>query len=328
MNNFRMAERGYKIYESIRKKYGQNTEIILMRGATGDVFLNGLYLDGYLKAKGVDKYVVVGDSKGLSKITELFRIESVEPLNYWDAEALQNCYKFRKLEHFKPVFLWQLSLHLNRCQTRMHRNFNFLDTYTYYIYEGMISKEQWKKPAFIELSDDLRKKYEDMGIKEGRSVVLAPYAYSVHTLPSWFWKRVIEGLKNKGYEVFINLNPNEELNKFAGTHSVFFSFQELEAALSYAGHFLALRSGLCDIVAMIDCHQVILYPEEMSPIDYTVHRSDIDFSSFRSMGFETDHIDELSSPAIHDIVVKYESLDIDEMVHELERLCQKIMDRF
>lgn len=323
----RKALRGLRIYRDLKDRYGQDISVFIVRGATGDVFFNGLYLGEYLRKKQIRNYVLAGDAKGLKKVAALFDIQAVEQLSYEDAEALQQCYKFWRKSDITDLFMWQYSMHINRCQTRMHRQFNFLDTYTYYIYRGLVDKERWQKPRFEPLSGALREKYAGYGMTEGRTVLVAPFAYSVRDLPEWFWDDVARGLKARGYRVFASINPALEINPFEEMKSVFFPFSESDAILRYAGNFLALRSGLCDIVAQIPCRQVILYPDEMSPLDYRVHRSDLVFSGFKAMGFGTDGIVEIGSPAIRDLVSP--AVDYDRLEREtLEKLTEQVLCQF
>lgn len=225
--------------------------------------------------------------------------------------------------------MWQGSLYFNYCQTRMHKEFNFLDTYTYYIYRGLVSRNEWKKPAFTPLSEKLEQKYRNMGLAKGNTVIVAPFAYSVKKIPIWVWEKLADLLHEKGYQVFANINTETEVNPFKNMRTVFFPFAECEAILQYSGYFLALRSGLCDIVSMIPCKQVLLYPEEMNPINYYVHRSDLIFSGFKAMGYDTEHIVELSSPVIQDAVCEdndqYSKEELNELYYDL---IEKIIANF
>lgn len=320
---------GYRIYQRILNKYGKDTQIIITRGATGDVFFNGLYLKEYLKKNHIEKYVLVGDAKGLKKIAALFGMANTEYLEYADAEDFQQCYKFFQLKNIKDVFMWQGSLYLNPCQTRMHKNFNFLDTYTYYIYDGMVNREQWNMPRFKKLNDELTKRFQNMGVIKGKTVIMAPFAYSVKNIPEWIWEKIAMELKRRGYEVFANINVELEVNPFKHIKPIFFSFDESEALLTYAGNFLALRSGLCDIVSMVPCKQVLLYPEEMTPIDYSIHRSDAIFSGFKTMGYDVSNMVEISSPMIEDFagvrVNCYTQKEQDELYNQL---INKVLQQF
>lgn len=323
------AVKGMMIRKKILQKYGNNIRIFIVRGATGDVFFNGLYIDAYTRRCGIGKYVLAGDAKGLSQIAKLFGIANTVSLSYKEAESLQQCYKFFRCTDVEDLFMWQNSLYFNRCQTRMHREFNFLDTYTYYIYKGIVDRSEWKSPEFKTLSQTLVKKYKKLGLIKGKTVIIAPFAYSVRNLPVWFWETIAEKLKEKGYVVFANINTETEINIFENMETVFVPFDECEAILKYAGYFLALRSGLCDIVSMIPCKQVILYPAEMDPIDYRVHRSDMVFSGFKTMGYDMKNIIEISSPMIHDIVCPFnQELTGEKAWVYYQKLIEKVMEQF
>jgi len=323
------AKKGMRIYRSILRRYGKDTHLFIVRGATGDVFFNGLYLEQYVKKRKIKKFVLAGDAKGLSKIAALFGIADTVPLDFEDAERLQMCYQFFQCKNVTDLFMWQLSLHFNRCQTRMHREFHFLDTYTYYIYRGLVDRRDWKKPTFQPLTEELEEKYRKAGLQKGKTVMIAPFAYSVKNLPVRFWDRLAERLQEKGYAVFANINSETEVNPFDHMRPFFFPFQECEAVLTYCGYFLALRSGLCDIVSMIPCRQVLLYPDEMKPLDYRVHRSDMAFSSFQVMGFDVGNITEISSPIIRDIVcADNKGLSEEKSAAAYEKLIETVERQF
>lgn len=315
------ALKGMRLYREILKKYGKDVHIFIVRGATGDVFLNGLYLDEYVRKRRIRKFVLVGDAKGLGRIAALFGITDTVSLSFEEAEQLQQCYKFFKCNNVTDLFMWQGSLYFNRCQTRMHREFHFLDTYTYYIYGGMVGRQEWKKPVFQPLTEELEERYRQAGLRKGKTIMIAPFAYSVKNLPAWFWEEIADRLREKGYEVFASINTAVEVNPFGNMDSFFFPFEESEAVLQYCGNFIALRSGLCDIVSMVPCRQVILYPEEMEQLDYRVHRSDMKFSGFEVMGFDTGKITEIASTVIRDIVCaedyKYSETELVARYYEL-----------
>lgn len=327
-SQFVKAKQGFSIYQQLKTNYGESVHIFLMRGATGDVFLNGLYLGPYCKKLGINNYVVAGDAKGLKRLAPLFGWNQVMVLSHGEAEALQFCYTFWQKPDITDLFMWENTLPLNKCRLRMQERFTFLDTYQHFIYRNVVTPKEWQRPGFLPLDGALRDKYRAWGLQEGRTVIVSPNAYSVKKLPEWFWEKVAVELQAKGYKVFVNLNPAAELNPFRSMEPVFFPYDECEAILRYAGYFLALRSGLCDIVAQVPCRKIILYPSEIRQPDYSVHRSSLDFASLRSLCQDENLLVELESPLIEDLLQGNDTLDGWERLQEYQRLLEAIVERF
>lgn len=63
--------------------------------------------------------------------------------------------------------------------------------------------------------------------------------------------------------------------------------------LEYAGGFIGMRSGLCDVISSAACRKLLLYPkEDLTTIDYDRHRADKEFGGLQAMGL-TDQVIEL-----------------------------------
>lgn len=325
---FAKARQGLALYEQIKANYGETAHIFLLRGATGDVFLNGLYLAPYCRKLGLENYVVAGDAKGLKRLAPLFAWKQVTVLSHGEAEAFQLCYTFWRKSDVTDLFMWENTLPLNKCRLRMQERFTFMETYHHFIYKNLVSSEEWQQPLFAPLNEELRQKYKSWGLQEGKTVIVSPNAYSVKKLPAWFWEKVAIELQARGYKVFVNLNPMAELNPFRSMQPVFFPYAECEAILRYAGHFLALRSGLCDIVAQVPCRKIILYPSEIRQPDYSVHRSSRDFASLRPLCQDGNQLIELESPVIEDLLQGNDTLDGWERLQEYQRLLKAITERF
>lgn len=315
------VQKGFKVYKNLLQKYGNDTHIFICRGATGDAYINGLFLPEYVKKKEIRKYVLAGDAKGLAKIAPLFDICDIAPLSFDEAEQVQKLYMLSIVSNITDLFMWQHTLYFNRSRIRMTEKFNFMDTYQYFTYNNLVSKDKWKLPEFKRLDEELEKRLIDQGMMKGRTVIIAPYAYSVKNLPVWFWDKVTEILINKGYEVFANINSETEVCPFKNMKSIFFTFSESVTILQYAGCFLGLRSGFCDIISSAECKKIILYPCKPQKVDYSVHRSDLEFSGLEIMGLTEGDVYEIASPLIKDITNKtgipYSVSELSDMYNDL-----------
>lgn len=324
------VRKGYKIYKDIIKRFGQDTLIVICRGATGDVYINGLFLKEYMKFKRIRNYVLVGDAKGLKRILELFEVDNKSyPLSFVEVEQLQKLMMVCNPDNLIDIFPWQHTLYVNRCRIRMTDRFNFMDTYIYYVYEGKVTREKWMLPKFQDIDENAKGQYAKAGIERDKTVIIAPFAYSINNLPVWFWDKIANELIELGYKVFANINPTIEINPFENMKSLYCTFQESVPLLEYAGYFIGLRSGFCDIISSAKCKKIILYPMPPNKPNYSVHRSDLSFSGLERMGLCTENIIEIESAVIKNITNEdVNILDNREIYQKYDELATSIMNEF
>lgn len=320
------VRRGERIYYSLKKKYGFDVHIFIARGGTGDSYLNGLFLDSYAKKKKIENYVVAGDARGLLPVLALFGINNVKILSTKEVEELQQYYMFFYVEDITHLFPWKHTLYLNRCRAKMRSPFTFIETYIYYTYCNMVSLEDAAKPVFARLSNEIIERCKKKGIEKQKTVIAAPFANTVNYLPIWFWNRVFSGLRERGYKVLVNIDETRDINPFMDTESIFFDYKELEAVLKYAGFFLALRSGLCEITSSVDCSQVILYPERQEPLNLDIHRVDVEFSGLKELSRNRKLV-EISSKAILG-KDNLETVDDYDLFHKYDSLISRILENY
>ena len=103
-------------------------------------------------------------------------------------------------------------------------------------------------------------RYRAMGFRPGRTVLLSPYANAFHSSlgETEFWGLLAQRLQERGYDVATNCAADEL--PIAGTIPFCVPYGELLTFLQYAGGFVGIRSGLCDIAGSTEqCSMVILY---------------------------------------------------------------------
>lgn len=118
-------------------------------------------------------------------------------------------------------------------------------------------------PAPPVVSADLRASARDKvaaaGAPRGRSVVLAPHAYSTHTLPVDFWARLSQRLSAAGWTVFLNADPRYPLT-IEGSRPLQFDLGEALPVADHCGWVISSRSGLCDILSTTRARLSVIYP--------------------------------------------------------------------
>ena len=322
------VRRGYRCHQEICSQYGQDVHIFFLRGATGDVYLANLLLPEYLKKHHIKKYVLVGDPKGLKVIANLFGQQNVYAISRWKASALQCFYKLCGPEqtHITDLFLWQHTMYFNRCRIRMEERFNFMDTYQYYVF-AFDQPRPLHAPHFPAATEEMKQRWEACGIAEGKTVIIAPYAYSVTLLPDEMWRNIADGLDKLGYRVVFSLEPGKEKNPAPNYPSIFFPYAQSVSLLEYAGAFVGLRSGLCDIVSSAHCKMVILYPPSLEKKNYWEHRSDVAFCGLQSMGLNT-MVKEITTPLLQNIELQNQNGVLEDKKVLSNSLISQIVQEF
>lgn len=104
------------------------------------------------------------------------------------------------------------------------------------------------------------KPYKDMDkIQKGKAVILSPYAKSVAAFPAGIWKQIVEDYTEQGYQCFTNVIGDEK--PLVGTLSISPKIDEIQPLVEYAGTFIGIRSGFCDVLRYADCLKIALYPD-------------------------------------------------------------------
>lgn len=73
------------------------------------------------------------------------------------------------------------------------------------------------------------------------------------------WKQMVEDFRSKGYDCYTNVAGNEEA--LPGTISISPSISQIRSAAEWAGTFIGLRSGLCDVIREASCRKIAMYPD-------------------------------------------------------------------
>ena len=284
-NAIKNVRAGERIYQQICGKYGRDVEILVCRGPIGDFYLFGLYLDAYLKKEKISNYVLAGDSKGFTKIADLFAIEKFVLLSEDETDSLIQAYIFvgKERYHVRILTIWQ-KLSFNSCLVRYRQGFSFMDTIRSFVYNLPMNEKPFT-PLFDKMDKELITWCEGMGMKQGKTVVLSPYAYSLQSLPMHFWQQLTNRLSDMGYTVCVNIDIKKEKCELENVIPISFTFRQSAAVLEYAGYLIGIRSGFMDITSGANCRKAVLYPQYIvEKVASQWHRTDMEFSSLVNMG--------------------------------------------
>lgn len=104
-----------------------------------------------------------------------------------------------------------------------------------------------------------REKVQGWGLPRGRTVILAPHAYSTQTLSLPFWNLLTEKLTALGWTVCLNVDPRYPV-AIEGARPVEFGLGEALPVANHCGWVISSRSGLCDILSTTSARLSVLYP--------------------------------------------------------------------
>lgn len=327
MNNMKSICAGYKIYNNLQKEFGNDAVVFVCSCPLGDFYLLGLYFSQYLKANNISNYVIAGNSKGITKLTELFQFKNVKQLDYDKTDMLIKLYVFMgNLLDLRVLTIWQGAFCFNPCMMRRQNPFTFIDTFRSFVYQ-LDANTPPEIPEFSEMMDSIAKKLEEKGFVKNKTIILVPYSYSIQSLPNSFWQTLADQLKEKGYCVAVNIDEGKENNLIQGTITLDVHLKESVAALEYAGVIIGIRSGFFDVTSSAKCKRVVLYPKNLEDASaYHWNREDLEFNSLNAMGLCKEAI-EIEFPTCSDNGQPYINNDkYDEK--QSEKLIKQILGTF
>ncbi|NSB43600.1 hypothetical protein B0P06_003371 [Clostridium saccharoperbutylacetonicum] len=275
-----------KTYEAIQNKYGENKFIFLNPiRANGDVYITCRYLESYLEKFKINNYVLVVIGNGCYNVARLFGINNVEVVNQNEMDLLVRLQRFLRSAQIRIMTVQPYIMYTNFLNNiDGYKGLNFNDFFKYSLFElDDISKA--KTPNIIYDGNKLKKLIKEFSLVKGKTVIISPYANSIPKLSWKFWINLVKRLNEAGYKVFTNsVGEREEI--IPNTEPLFIDFFDIIDVLEYAGIFIGIRSGLCDILSTAKCKKIILYPDKACGFGKV-----IDVYGIRNMGFSEDIIE-------------------------------------
>lgn len=83
---------------------------------------------------------------------------------------------------------------------------------------------------------------------KNQKIIICPYAYSTGTLPLEFWEKLTMILMEKNYVIYTNVSQTEK--EVVGTNRLECSLSEVIDEANESKLVIAMRSGICDLLAI------------------------------------------------------------------------------
>lgn len=267
------CERGKELYEYLTKKDKEHY-IFLNRRASGNTYLAGLYLPETLRNKGIRNYTLVNISKANDKLSEIMSIHSIN----MDEDSMRDLWSFGRMMGSDIKFreLCPYDMRTSMTALRAYKGIDFGKMYRRVIY-GIDDKDY----SVVLPQNDSSHYFRELGLREGKTVLIAPNANTVSKISDEYWKNIADELISKGFDVCTNCDRNSE--PIEGTIGIFIPYSEVVDFLDRAGYFIGLRSGLCDIVSSTSAYMTVIYATEF----------DLKYFGLVQMGLRKDNIEEI-----------------------------------
>ena len=282
---------GVDLLAKLKQEYGDDVFIFLLGCPLGDFYLLNLFLKSYCTKNNIKNYALVGTSLGIEKLSDLFEIKNRKTLTTEECNALAAEWKFLGTNEtaMMPLTIWQGDFRFNPCFTRQKIGMTFMDTFRHMIF-GLDDGVMPEYPRIKANREYTRKLFEDKGLQPGKTVVLVPYSYSIHSLPAKFWQLLAEKLVDLGFSVAVNRGEKRETEMIKGVPYIEEDFEHITDILEYSGYCIGIRCGFFDITSQTECKKIVLY-HERSPQSVKWNRTDIDFCGLGCMGLDEDAVE-------------------------------------
>jgi hypothetical protein len=243
--------RGADMLKKIRERYPTQYLIVCPNNALGDVYWTLSFLPAHCEKHGINEVAVVVTGNGCRQVAELFQINRIFVLDRVDMDELLQAILF---------------VHERNCIIS-HHDRPYTDNIIRYLDKHFLSFTDYYRCAVFGLDKDTKPALPTGNvaftgteqIEKGNTVILSPYAKSMVQIPDIFWESLAADYQKKEYLVCTNVAGDEKPVK--GTKALSVSINQMVSAAEYAGCFIGIRNGLCDVLDTARCKKVTVFPD-------------------------------------------------------------------
>ncbi len=244
------VEQGAQVFRQLQQEYSNSFFVLCPHQALGDVYWTMCYLPAYCKKHHLTSIVIVTVGHACAQVAKLFGYISVVSLEQ------------KKMD----MLLQQVVLLHENTVLIAHHNHLYSDTSFQILQHHFMEFSQYYRDIVLGLDETAICTSPLWGealscpeiIPKGKAVILAPYANSVVEAPEEFWVELARQYQRKGFIVFTNIISGQEVVE--GTTPLKLPLTEMIAAVEWAGHFVSIRSGICDVVYSAKAEKTVVFP--------------------------------------------------------------------
>lgn len=235
----------------LKRSYPNYFRIFCPFAALGDIYFCMSYLPLFLKLRNKDKYLVCVVGNACAKVVSLFDDCPVIVMEQKDLDAAIQAELYMQddlafIAHQDRPYVVNLSKALYRQKITLEK------IYCCGVF-GLPLTVKPRSPKFLKRYDRLNE------IPFGKSIILSPYAKSVTAIKAEIWVQIVQEYQSKGYSCYTNVVGNEM--PLPDTIPISPSIDEIQSLVEWAGTFIGIRSGICDVIREASCRKIALYPD-------------------------------------------------------------------
>ncbi|SDG49135.1 hypothetical protein [Roseospirillum parvum] len=257
------VDQQYDTYRDFQRRAGARPDewLFVCAYGIGDTYMTcglAMAFKDQMARRGAPGRLAVAVKKSQIEVARLFEplIDRIVAFEAVDLEAL---FRFSRFEPGQPIIAHPFHYGDGRlCHWLTREGVHLLDLHRF-----MMDLPFDAMPAPPVVPADQRQaaraRLEGWGLPRGRTVLLAPHAYSTATLPLGFWNTLTARLKAAGWEVVLNVDPRFPVT-VEGARPIEFPLGEALPVADHCGWVISSRSGLTDILSTTRARLSVLYP--------------------------------------------------------------------
>lgn len=161
-------------------------------------------------------------------------------------ETKDYCYAFFKMKISQ-------NSRRNWSSSKWNKKLIMVERYKEFVF-GIDKNFKQCKIAESSCNKELLKKYDI----NSKTIIINPYANTVTALRISFWENLVLKLNNNGYNVYTNISNPQKEQVIKGTKSLNVTLDEIYNISSAIKAFIALRSGICEYLALNNINLVVI----------------------------------------------------------------------
>ena len=252
----RMTERerhGEELLSALEKKYPGCFKVFCPFNALGDIYFMASYYPSFAQKRGIKSQVFCVSGRALADVIHMFdESYNVEVYPQKDLDAMIQAALYTKdlssfIAHQDRPYV------VNLYKALYIKMIPLEQIYCCGVYglskETIPAKPAAKLPMYKNLES----------IPKGKAVIFSPYAKSVTSIDNKIWRDAVSYYTAAGYKCYTNVVGDEA--PLEGTEAISPSLMEFKSVVEWAGTFVGIRSGLCDILREARAKKIALYPD-------------------------------------------------------------------
>lgn len=301
ISRFGVVCSGLWVYRKLIKDISQRPVFLCPYTGTGDIYLIGSFWKEYIERNNIQEYLFIVVSTACRKTAKIFKINPVVQITKDQADWLV-CANMFLPDVCRLTILndgWG-TIYTSPVQwLRGAKGLNFVDMFRYTVF-SLTEDSIPQKPIIGGHEKEIMEYFKKNGLICGKTIILAPYATTLTEFSNDFWERLASDLKKIGFCVCTNSCGAEE-PVIRDTIGVFFSLDIAPEFVNYAGGFIGVRSGFCDIISSCKVPKVVLYDKD----SFFYEGKAIDYFSLNKLRFCDDAYEILYEDKNNAEVLKY-----------------------